>query len=66
MEGTSSGKLGALTLTYIFITQLVACVIGAVMVATIRPGAGFSDSPPEGATVTSVSYADVFMDLLRY
>ena len=65
MESGSSGKLGAITLIYIFLTQLIAVIIGLILAVAIKPGAGFGDQPPDGATVEKTSYTDVFTDLFR-
>jgi Na+/H+-dicarboxylate symporter len=65
MESSASGKLGVITLLYIYLTQFLAVLIGLVLAIAIKPGAGFGDQPPDGVIMTDTSYTDVFTDLLR-
>ena len=64
MESSSSGKLGVITLIYIYLTQFIGVIVGLVIAVAIKPGAGFGDDPP-GTIMTDTSYTDVFTDLLR-
>ncbi len=65
MEGRASGRMGVLTLLYIFLTTLLGVVIGLVLAVAIRPGKGFNSRPPEDAILPETSYTDIFADLLR-
>ena len=66
MESSASGRLGVATLLYIFLTQLVAVILGLILVLAIRPGVGFGDTPPTNSDNSDNSYTDVFTDLFRY
>ncbi len=65
MESSASGRLGVATLVYIFLTQLVAVILGVILVLAIRPGVGFGDTTPENSDTSHNSYTDVFTDLFR-
>ena len=65
MESSASGRLGVATLVYILLTQLVAVIIGIILVLAIRPGVGFGDTPPANSVTSYNSYTDVFTDLFR-
>ncbi len=65
MESSASGRLGVATLVYILLTQLVAVIIGIILVLAIRPGVGFGDTPPTNSDNSYNSYTDVFTDLFR-
>ena len=65
MDSTTCGKVGGITLAYVFSTHIIAVLLGVILVLAIKPGAGFHDKPPELALPQDVSYTDVFGDLLR-
>ena len=66
MESRTSGRLGVATLVYIFLTHLVAVILGVILVLAIRPGVGFGDTNPSSSDNSHNSYTDIFTDLFRY
>lgn len=65
IDTNSAGKLGKRTFVYYLTTTIFACVLGVVLVKSIKPGEDGSDEQEAGAS-NQLSALDSFLDLLRY
>ena len=63
MEASASGKLGAITMVYIFVTQFISVILGVILAVAIQPGSSFGGELTDAVSTTS--YTDVFIDFLR-
>ena len=64
MDARASGKLGAITMMYIFTTQLIGVIVGIILAVSIQPGNSLGGELT--GTVPATSYTDIFIDFLRY
>jgi Na+/H+-dicarboxylate symporter len=60
-----SGRIGGRAVTYYMTTTVCAVVLGIILVVTIHPGRGDSESIARAGTSRNVTTADTLMDLVR-
>lgn len=65
IDPMSAGKLGKRTFLYYFTTTVFACILGVVLVKSIRPGEESSEGEEDGQS-NKLSALDSFLDLIRY
>ena len=65
MPGNAAGRMGGVAVAYYLSTTIVAVIIGAVLVTTIRPGEreDLDDSDDEKRLIEPV---DSLLDLIRF
>ena len=67
MEAGTGGKLVAVSLGYIYVTQAIAVFVGIVLTKLIHPGSDFGDYDVNATSHReALSYTDVFGDFVRY
>ncbi|XP_062568574.1 excitatory amino acid transporter 1-like [Saccostrea cucullata] len=65
MDPKSNGKVSAVCLVYIMITNMAPTIIGSILVVAIKPGEGVSDAKSQYNLTTNLETQDIFADLLR-
>jgi len=60
-----SGRIGGRAIFYYLTTTVCAVILGIILVVTIHPGRGDSESIVRAGTSRNVTTADTLMDLIR-
>ena len=70
MEGRASGRLGAVTVLYVFTSHVVAVTFALVMAFAIRPGRWWDQESDDTEAAMKqqdddVAFTDIFADFVR-
>ena len=65
MDPQQNGRIGALQVTYLALTNLLGAVMGIILAVVIKPGAHMMEKTNNATSEAGLKTTDIFADLIR-